>query len=57
LKASSLPLLRNRLLICLGPCDCVWIVLIERAFMSAACSGVVGTWIIVPCWRLIHSPF
>ncbi|PNX86680.1 hypothetical protein L195_g042761, partial [Trifolium pratense] len=36
-------------------CDCVRTRLLERAFMSAACSW--GCWHVslVPCWRLIHS--
>jgi hypothetical protein len=58
LKSSGLSRLRHRLLIRLSPCDCVWIVLLERAFIPAAMFRrlFVGTWILVLCWRLIHSP-
>jgi len=31
------------------------VVWLERAFMLVVDQGVVGTWILLSCWRLIHS--
>ncbi|PNX72321.1 hypothetical protein L195_g028211 [Trifolium pratense] len=47
LKVSGLPLLQYRFLIRLCPCDCSRTVLLERAFLPAACSG--------DCWHVDQS--
>lgn len=33
------------------------LVLLERAFYACCFQGAVGTWILIPCWRSIHSPY
>jgi len=29
----------------------------QKSFLLAVFQGAVGTWILIPCWRSIHSPY